>query len=131
MPHALAVGGTYLIFSEVSYLYTPTIGYVMAKTGVTLSDVAYTRPRQSTCVIHTTCTATTQLVTTTLIVQTERVEARDTKKGRAVERGLSSFVGNSPAGVSRAATGRNSLSRRRADCRPKTCQSDDPPRSRS
>ena len=47
---ALAVGGTYLIFSEVSYLYTPTVGYVMAKAGVTLSDVAYTRPRQSTCV---------------------------------------------------------------------------------
>ena len=44
---------TYLIFSEVSYLYTPTVGYVMAKAGITLSDVAYTRPRQSTCVIYT------------------------------------------------------------------------------
>jgi hypothetical protein len=34
------------------YLYVPTIGYVMAKTGVNLSDVAYTRPRQSTCVFY-------------------------------------------------------------------------------
>lgn len=29
IPSQLAVGGTYLIFSEVSYLYTPTVGYVM------------------------------------------------------------------------------------------------------
>ena len=51
IPSALAVGGTYLIFSEVSYLYMPTVGYVMAKAGINLSDVAYTRPRQSACVI--------------------------------------------------------------------------------
>lgn len=44
--------GQYLIFSEVSYLYQPIVGYVMAKTGVTLSDTAYTRPRQSTCVLY-------------------------------------------------------------------------------
>lgn len=50
IPPALLVSGTYLIFSEVNYQYVPTIGYVMAKTGVNLSDVAYTRPRQSTCV---------------------------------------------------------------------------------
>jgi Flp pilus assembly protein TadG len=54
IPTALAVGGTYLIFSEVSYLYKPTIGYVMAKAGVNLSDMAYTRPRQSACVIYPT-----------------------------------------------------------------------------
>jgi Flp pilus assembly protein TadG len=42
----------YLIFSEVSYLYVPTVGYVMAPSGVTLSDVAYTRPRQSSCVFY-------------------------------------------------------------------------------
>jgi Flp pilus assembly protein TadG len=52
VPSALLVKQTYLIFGEVSYLYTPTIGYVMAKTGVTLSDVAYTRPRQVTCVVY-------------------------------------------------------------------------------
>ncbi len=59
IPSALAVGGTYLIFSEVSYLYTPTVGYVMAKAGITLSDVAYTRPRQSTCVYFSPATACT------------------------------------------------------------------------
>jgi Flp pilus assembly protein TadG len=56
IPTQLAVAGTYLIFSEVSYLYTPTIGYVMAKAGVHLSDVAYTRPRQTTCVLYNTTT---------------------------------------------------------------------------
>ena len=59
IPSALAVGGTYLIFSEVSYLYTPTVGYVMAKAGITLSDVAYTRPRQSLCVFFSPATACT------------------------------------------------------------------------
>jgi Flp pilus assembly protein TadG len=52
IPSQLAIGGTYLLFSEISYTYVPTIGYVMAKTGVNLKDVAYTRPRQSTCVIY-------------------------------------------------------------------------------
>ena len=61
IPVALAVDGTYLIFSEVSYLYVPTIGYVMAKSGVNLNDVAYTRPRQSTCVFYSPATACTTL----------------------------------------------------------------------
>jgi Flp pilus assembly protein TadG len=52
VPSALLVKQTYLIFSEVSYLYTPAVGYVMAKTGVTLSDVAYSRPRSVTCVVY-------------------------------------------------------------------------------
>lgn len=52
VPPALLVKQTYLIFSEVSYLYTPTVGYVMGKAGVTLSDVSYTRPRQVVCVIY-------------------------------------------------------------------------------
>jgi Flp pilus assembly protein TadG len=52
LPTALSVKQTYLILSEVSYLYTPTVGYVMGKAGVTLSDVAYTRPRQTTCVTY-------------------------------------------------------------------------------
>jgi Flp pilus assembly protein TadG len=54
IPTALQVGGTYLIYSEVSYQYVPTVGYVMAKTGIALSDVSYTRPRQSLCVLYTT-----------------------------------------------------------------------------
>jgi|ERR1039458_7989304 Flp pilus assembly protein TadG len=54
IPAALAVGGTYLLFSEISYLYVPAVGYVMAKAGITLHDVAYTRPRQSLCVFYPT-----------------------------------------------------------------------------
>ena len=54
MPSSLLVKQTYLILSEVSYLYTPAaaVGYVMAPTGVTLSDIAYTRPRQVVCVTY-------------------------------------------------------------------------------
>lgn len=52
VPQKLLVANTYLIFSEVSYLYTPTVGYVMGKAGVTLSDVGYTRPRQVFCVLY-------------------------------------------------------------------------------
>ena len=54
VPPQLSVNKTYLILSEVTYLYTPTIGYVMGKTGVNLSDVAYTRPRQVVCVVYAT-----------------------------------------------------------------------------
>jgi Flp pilus assembly protein TadG len=59
LPDNLAAAhNSYVIFSQVSYVYTPVVGYVMSKTGVTLSDFAYTRPRQSTCVLldaETTC----------------------------------------------------------------------------
>jgi len=64
VPSALLVQQTYLIFSEVSYLYTPTIGYVMATTGVTLADVAYTRPREVTCVIYNSLPAATSCAQT-------------------------------------------------------------------
>jgi Flp pilus assembly protein TadG len=59
IPAALNVDGTYLIWSEVSYTYVPAVGYVMAKTGVTLSDLTYTRPRQSSCVMYNTTVCTT------------------------------------------------------------------------
>lgn len=59
IPAALKVGGTYLILSEVKYKYVPTVGYVMAPAGVNLSDVAYTRPRQSSCVMYKTTVCTT------------------------------------------------------------------------
>jgi Flp pilus assembly protein TadG len=54
IPTALKVDGTYLIFSEASYRYTPTVGYVMSTSGVNLADVSYTRPRQSSCVLYNT-----------------------------------------------------------------------------
>jgi Flp pilus assembly protein TadG len=53
IPTALAVAGTFVVWSEVSYLYTPAVGYVMNKAGVTLSDVAYTRPRQTNSITYT------------------------------------------------------------------------------
>src|ERR1039458_6941995 len=37
LPSTLAVANSYVIFTQVSYLYTPAIGYVMSQTGVTLS----------------------------------------------------------------------------------------------
>src|SRR5260221_6956432 len=52
VPPALLIKQTYLVLSEVSYLYTPLSGYVMTKTGVTLSDSAYTRPRQFACLTY-------------------------------------------------------------------------------
>jgi Flp pilus assembly protein TadG len=54
IPASLQIGGTYLIYSEVNYKYVPTIGYVMATAGVTLTDFTFTRPRQSTCVLYGT-----------------------------------------------------------------------------
>jgi Flp pilus assembly protein TadG len=59
IPTALQVGGTYLIYAEVNYNFIPTIGYVMAKTGIKLSDFSYTRPRQSLCVMYNTAVCTT------------------------------------------------------------------------
>jgi len=56
IPPTLAVKGTYLIFSQVSYLYKPTIGYVMSSAGITLSASAYTRPRQALCVNNPSAT---------------------------------------------------------------------------
>ncbi len=54
VPAALLVKQTYLIFSEVNYQYLPMggTGYVIAKTGINLADVSYTRPRQSTCIVY-------------------------------------------------------------------------------
>jgi len=53
VPAQLLQRQTYLIFSETSYLYVPTIGYVMAPTGVTLADTAYSAPRLGACVVDT------------------------------------------------------------------------------
>jgi Flp pilus assembly protein TadG len=52
VPSTLLVRQTYLIFSEVKYLYAPAgVGYVM-KTSVDMSDTAYARPRQAACVTY-------------------------------------------------------------------------------
>jgi Flp pilus assembly protein TadG len=53
VPSALLVGDTYLIYSQVGYTYTPAVAYgLLPNAGITLSDVAYTRPRQSACVYY-------------------------------------------------------------------------------
>ena len=54
IPASLKVANTYVIYSSASYLYVPTggIGYVMNKSGIVLSDFAYTRPRMSQCVFY-------------------------------------------------------------------------------
>jgi Flp pilus assembly protein TadG len=60
VPGSLAVGGTYLIYSEIGYLFKPPGGNVMglmSAGGIQLKDVAYTRPRQSACVIYPTPTS--------------------------------------------------------------------------
>jgi Flp pilus assembly protein TadG len=54
IPSQLVVAGTYLIFSKVTYAYTPVVGYLGVTPTFTLGDVSYTRPRQSKCVIYPT-----------------------------------------------------------------------------
>jgi Flp pilus assembly protein TadG len=54
IPASLQVANTYVVYSSVTYLYVPTIGYLMNKGGVILSDFAYTRPRMSQCVFYNT-----------------------------------------------------------------------------
>jgi Flp pilus assembly protein TadG len=44
------VANQYLILSEVKYLYVPTVGTVL-KSGITIGDRTFTRPRLSTCVL--------------------------------------------------------------------------------
>jgi Flp pilus assembly protein TadG len=58
IPTGLQVGDTYLIYSEISYLYVPAVGYVMGNAGINLSDFTFTRPRQSTCVMYNTAACT-------------------------------------------------------------------------
>lgn len=52
LPSALVVPNTWLIWSEVQYAYTPTIGYVLTGT-MTLSDQFYMRPRISDSISRT------------------------------------------------------------------------------
>jgi Flp pilus assembly protein TadG len=60
IPDALKVGGTYLILSEVQYKFVPSVAWFINKVdGITLSDISYTRPRQSLCVMYGTTVCTT------------------------------------------------------------------------
>lgn len=53
-PSIVVAKGTYVIWSEVSYKYTPAVGIMVAQTGMTFRDVSYTRPRSVLCVIYPT-----------------------------------------------------------------------------
>jgi Flp pilus assembly protein TadG len=53
-PDLVKAKGTYVIWSKVSYKYTPAVGYMLAKTGITFEDAAFTRPRSEACVIYPT-----------------------------------------------------------------------------
>jgi Flp pilus assembly protein TadG len=56
MPSALAVANSYLILSQASYAYTPTVGYTITGT-LTLSDQMYMSPRITAPTYgSTTCT---------------------------------------------------------------------------
>jgi Flp pilus assembly protein TadG len=52
LPAALNTAGTWLIWAETEYAYTPAIGYVITGT-MTLKDQIYMRPRLSDCVTRT------------------------------------------------------------------------------
>ncbi len=52
LPTALKVANSYLIWSEVSYSYKPTIGYLISGT-LSLKDQIYMRPRLSDSVART------------------------------------------------------------------------------
>lgn len=55
LPSTLSVAkGTFVVWSEVSYTYTPAVGYMLAKTGMTFRDAAFTRPRLVLCVTYPT-----------------------------------------------------------------------------
>jgi Flp pilus assembly protein TadG len=49
-----AAKGTFVVWSEVSYKYTPAVGYLVSKTGMNFRDVSYTRPRLVLCVTYPT-----------------------------------------------------------------------------
>lgn len=54
IPDGLKMPDTYLIFSEFTYPYQPTIVYLPPQLGINdLSATAYTRPRQTKCVAYT------------------------------------------------------------------------------
>lgn len=52
IPSSLAVPNTFLIWSEVSYTYKPSVGWVVGSAGIPLSEQFFTRPRQSNCVLY-------------------------------------------------------------------------------
>lgn len=52
LPANLNVPNTYLIWSEVSYTYKPSVNWIVSASGIPLSEQFFTRPRQSNCVLY-------------------------------------------------------------------------------
>jgi Flp pilus assembly protein TadG len=52
-PSAISVNGSYLIFAEVSYTYTPLFGFFGSRSGIALSDNLYVTPRSVSCIVYT------------------------------------------------------------------------------
>lgn len=52
IPADLLIANTQLIWSEVTYTFTPITGYII-KANVPLSEECFTRPRQSDTVTYT------------------------------------------------------------------------------
>lgn len=59
IPPGLLVANTYLILSEVTYTYVPTVAWFLAATGKDTTDKTYTRPRQLVCIPYPTTGCTT------------------------------------------------------------------------
>jgi hypothetical protein len=51
VPTALQVNNSYLIFAEVSYVYTPLFRF-FGSGGITLSDNLYATPRSVSCIVY-------------------------------------------------------------------------------
>ena len=56
LPANLAVPNTYLIWSEVTYTYSPGVNWFITTAGLTMKEQLFTRPRQSNCVLYGTST---------------------------------------------------------------------------
>ena len=52
LPTALKVPKTYVILTEVSYQFLPFVAFSAMSSGVSLNDVAYSRPRQASCLVY-------------------------------------------------------------------------------
>lgn len=52
-PSAIKVNGTYLIYAEISYTYTPLFGFFGTGSGINLADNLYVTPRSVSCIVYT------------------------------------------------------------------------------
>ncbi len=130
IPTALQVGGTYLIYSEVSYKYVPTIGYVMAKSGITYErfHLYPAAPVDLRAVQHDGLPDELIAAFSSGVLTSQRGNQmkNQNEKGRAPWARPLIYCET----ICRVCSPWKTVIRRRADCRPKICQSGDLPRFR-